>query len=469
MHHYRAPLALLPDGWARDVRLTVDDHGDITEVAGGSATTDRRDSGPVTEARLPGVVVPGIPNLHSHAFQRALAGRTERESQAGDSFWSWRERMYAFLGVLTPDDVAAVAEQLYVELLRHGYTSICEFHYLHLDPAGAAYADPAEMALQVLRAARQAGLGMTLLPVLYRTSDFGGAEPGEGQRRFVLDEDAYLGLVDATVAATAAHADTRAGLAFHSLRAVPPDALARVLEAWRARDLEGPVHIHVAEQQKEVEACLAWSDQRPVAWLLEHASVDATWCLVHATHLDDAEVDGLARSGAVAGLCPTTEANLGDGLFRLGDYLEVGGRWGVGSDSHVSVSPIEELRWLEYGQRLWTRARNVAAGSAERSTGRVLLEGAWQGGTQASGRKLGALAAGHRADWVVLDREHPALAGLDGDQLLDGWVFSGNDTPVSEVWVGGRQVVAEGRHPRQEEVAARYREVVEVLGRRAGR
>jgi formimidoylglutamate deiminase len=469
MPHYRAPLALLPDGWRRDVRLEVDEGGWLTAVTSasegapgpGEGGAPGRDAGVST---LPGVVVPGVPNLHSHAFQRALAGRAERASPSGDSFWSWRERMYQFLAVLEPGDVEAVAAQLYAELLRHGYTSVCEFHYLHLDSRGRPYDDPAEMSRRLLAAAESVGMGITLLPVLYQAGDFGGVPPTEGQRRFVLDEERYLALLDAVRGAVDPNgARSRAGLAFHSLRAVPPEALARVLEAADQGDSLQPVHIHVAEQRREVEACLAWSGQRPVAWLLDHAPVDARWCLVHATHLDDDEVRRLAASGAVAGLCPTTEANLGDGLFRLGDYLAAGGAFGVGSDSQVSVSPVEELRWLEYGQRLAWRRRNVAPGDADRSTARTLLDAAWTGGARVSGRAVGRLEAGARADWLVLDPDHPRLVCHEGDSLLDAWIFSGNDSPVTEVWVGGIRVVEGGRYRWADEVAARFRGSVRAL------
>ncbi len=462
MPHYRAPLALLPDGWQRDVLLEVDRGGWLTAVS--TAADAPKGEAPPPTTTLPGVVVPGLPNLHSHAFQRALAGRAERGSPSGDSFWGWRERMYAFLAVLEPDDVEAVAAQLYAELLTHGYTSVCEFHYLHLDARGRPYADAAEMSRHLLAAAESVGMGITLLPVLYMAGDFGGAPPTEGQRRFVLDADGYLALLDTVRGAVDADgARSRAGLAFHSLRAVPPEALARVLTTADQGDSGQPVHIHVAEQRREVEACLAWSGQRPVAWLLDHAPVDERWCLVHATHLDDDEVGRLAASDAVAGLCPTTEANLGDGLFRLGDYLAAGGRLGIGSDSQVSVSPVEELRWLEYGQRLSSGRRNVAAGEAERSTARVLLEAAWSGGARASGRAVGRLEVGARADWLVLDPEHPVLVGHEGDRLLDAWIFSGNDSPVTEVWVGGIRVVADGRYLWADEVGARFRGNVRSL------
>jgi formimidoylglutamate deiminase len=489
MPRYRAPLALLPDGWARDVLLEVDAEGSLAGVTRGGDADGGGDAGggggmAVSAAHgvaadahsLPGVVVPGVVNLHSHAFQRALAGRAERGSPSDETFWNWRERMYAFLRVVEPDDVEAIAAQLYAEMLRHGYTSVCEFQYLHLDPAGRPYADPAEMSRRLVAAAEAVGIGLTLLPVLYVSGDFGGAPPTEGQHRFVLSEDRYLRLLEAAREMVPERVG-RAGLAFHSLRAVPPEVLARVLDAAGEGERTGsageatilgggrgqPVHIHVAEQRREVAACLAWSGQRPVAWLLDHAPVDHRWCLVHATHLDDAEVVALAGSGAVAGLCPTTEANLGDGLFRLPEYLAAEGRLGIGSDSHVGVSPVEELRWLEYGQRLTLERRNVAPGSHDRSTARTLLDAAWSGGAQASGRAVGRLERGARADWLVLDPDHPALIGHEGDALLDAWIFSGNNSPVIETWVGGRRVVEGGRHVRADEFAARFRGNVQAL------
>lgn len=451
-----APTALLPDGWASDVRLEIDAGGVLTSVVPGAG-------GPGSGEVLDGVVLPGVPDLHSHAFQRALAGLAERGAPEGDGFWRWRERMYAFLKRLSPDALQAIATQLYVEMLEVGFTSVAEFHYLHLDPSGARYADPAELSRRVVAASRSAGIGLTHLPVLYRASDFGGAPPTAGQRRFVLDVDALLEVVASVRADLAGDPDRRSGLALHSLRAVPPEALAEALGGYRAADPDGPVHIHVAEQQREVEGCLAWSGARPVAWLLDHAPVDHRWCLVHATHMDPDETRRLAASGAVAGLCPTTEANLGDGLFPLPSYLAAGGVFGVGSDSHVSVSPVEELRWLEYGQRLALRRRNVAAGREDRSTGRALLDGALRGGERALARGAGALAPGRRADLLVLDAGHPVLWGRTGDDLLDAWIFSGDANVVRHVMVGGRWVVRQGRHPRRDEVAARYREAVAAL------
>jgi formimidoylglutamate deiminase len=448
------PRALVEGAWVRDARVATTAEGYISAVEVGAAAPDAE--------RVAGIAVPGVPNLHSHAFQRAMAGLTERGSPAGDSFWSWRERMYAFVQRLEPPDIEAIAAQLYVELLRHGYTSVAEFHYLRNAADGGAYQDPVEMARRVLAAADVAGMGVTLLPVLYRTSDFGGAPPTPAQRRFVVSVEDLVGDI-LVLAAAAEDENTRVGMALHSLRAVPATELAIAVDTIQGLDPHAPIHVHVAEQVREVDACVAWSGARPVEWLLANAPVDARWCLIHATHVDQHEVEALAGCGAVAGLCPTTEANLGDGVFPLVEYQAAGGRWGVGSDSHVSVSPVAELRTLEYTQRLTRLERNVAAGGQRRSTGRALLEAAWSGGSAACGRALGRLAPGARADIVVLDPNHAALAGREGDDVLDSWIFSGEDTPVAHVMVGGRWVVRDGRHVRQDAVAAAYRQVARGL------
>ncbi len=447
--------ALLEGGWARDVRVSVDTGGWITSVE-----TDTTPRGAVS---VPGVAVPGVPNVHSHAFQRALAGLTERGSGEGDTFWSWRERMYAFLERLDPPAVEAIARRLHVELLRHGFTSVVEFHYLRNDPSGRAYDDPVEMARRIVSAAEDTGIGLTVLPAVYRTSDFGGAAPLPGQRRFTASVEDLIGDI-AVLGAESSPATVRVGLALHSLRAVPPADLAVAVEAVRGMDPEIPIHVHVAEQLREVEACVAWSGARPVEWLLDHAPVDGRWCLIHATHVEPSEVEGIVRSDAVVGLCPTTEANLGDGLFPFEDFTASGGRWAVGTDSHVGRSPVGELRTLEYGQRLATRSRNVAAGPHPRSTGRALLAGAWAGGARAAGRRIGRLGAGYRADVVVLDPDHPSLVGRSEDELLDSWIFSGDESPVRDVLVGGRLVVRDGRHVRADEVDEAFRPVAAALG-----
>jgi formimidoylglutamate deiminase len=450
-----AESALLPDGWARDVRLTIDDAtGDLSGVEPGAV--------PAGAMLLDGPVVPGMPNLHSHAFQRAMAGLAEAAESDPGSFWSWRRIMYRFAEALTPDDLATIAAQLQIEMLKAGYTAVAEFHYLHNTPDGRPYEDPATLSQALLAAAARSGIGMTLLPVLYQAGGFGGLPPGEGQRRFVLPTDRFLSLVEGLVNSTAGDGQFRVGVAPHSLRAVPPEALIDLRQGLDAIDPTAPIHIHVAEQVREVEECVAWSGARPVAWLLDHQPVDRRWCLVHATHLAEGEMAGLARSGAVAGLCPTTEANLGDGLFPLEAFQAAGGRWGIGSDSHISVSPIEELRWLEYGRRLATLRRNVAALPGQ-STGAALWSRALAGGAQACGRRIGALEVGCRADLLVLDGTHPLAYGRAGDRLVDALVFAGNASLVRHVLVGGRWRVRDGAHAEEAAVAAAYRTVLDRL------
>lgn len=442
-HALLAAHALTPAGWARDVLLVWDDAGTLTGVtpqAAGLAGVQRA-----------GVVVPGMPNLHSHAFQRAFAGLTEYRGAGEDSFWSWRDRMYRFAAALTPDAMEDIATQLYIEMLRAGYTSVCEFHYLHHDRCGAAFAEPAEMALRLASAAARAGIGLTLLPVLYQASGFGGQPPLPAQRRFVHSVDGLLRIVERMRAQ-----GTCCGIAPHSLRAVAPDALQEALQGLHAIDRGAPVHIHVAEQQREVDDCVAWSGRRPVQWLFEHADVDARWCLVHATHVDASERQALAASGAVAGLAPSTEANLGDGVFPAADYLAAGGAWGIGSDSHATVDAAEELRLLEYSQRLALQRRNVLASDDQPDVAERLWSGAVAGGARAAGRPVAGLAPGQRADFVVLGSDG-VVDGLAAPQVLASHLFArGPETLVHEVWVGGRCRVSEGRHAEQEAARARF-------------
>lgn len=455
--HLFAESALLPEGWARDVRFTVDGEGWLTAVSVGAS-----DAG---AERLDGPVLPGMPNLHSHAFQRAMAGLAERAGPGDDSFWTWRQVMYGFVGRLSPEQVEAIAAQLYVEMLKSGYTAVAEFHYLHHDPEGRPYAQPAEMALRVAAAAASSGIGISLLPVLYGFGGFGGAAAGAGQRRFLNEPEALLRIIETVGRGHGCRpGQLRPGLALHSLRAVTAETLQAAVEGLRAVDPDAPIHIHIAEQTKEVEDCLAWCGQRPVAWLLEQAAPDPCWCLVHATHMTEAETAGLAESGAVAGLCPTTEANLGDGFFPAPAYGAARGVFGIGSDSHISVSPVEDLRWLEYGQRLLHRRRNLLSGGVDApSVGGWLWREALKGGAQACGRPIGRLAPGCRADLLVLDPEAPALLGRAGDLLLDSWIFSGNATAVRDVMVGGRWLVEDYRHHDEAAILARFRETVAAL------
>ena len=443
-----AAEALLPDGWASNVQLSWDADGKLTAVTPNAAPA-------AGTPRAAGPVLPGMTNLHSHAFQRGFAGLTEFRSAADDSFWSWRELMYRFALRLAPETLEAIATQLYIEMLRAGYTSVCEFHYVHHQANGTRYADPAEMSLRLLRAAQRAGIGITLLPVLYQSAGFGPKPPLAEQRRFLHETDAMLALLQRL--APACTGTARLGLAPHSLRAVPPDSLRAAVAGLHAMDPTAPVHIHIAEQQREVDECLAWCGTRPVDWLLDHAPVDKRWCLVHATHLDWDERRRLAHSGAVAGICPTTEANLGDGVFDAAPYLEQGGAWGIGSDSHASVSVSEELRLFEYGQRLALQKRNVLASSRHPQVADRLYLDAVAGGARAAGRAVGGLAVGQQADFVVLDGNHPTLAGLRGEQALAVHVFAnqGHET-LAEVRSAGRCRVQRGVHALQAEAGVAF-------------
>jgi formimidoylglutamate deiminase len=444
-----AEHALLPSGWARDVLLQWSADGLLTNVQAGA----RHGEG---MARAVGPVIPGLPNLHSHAFQRALVGLTEyRSAQSGeaDSFWSWRHLMYRFAGAMTPQRLEAIATWLYVEMLEAGYTSVCEFHYLHHQADGTPYADDATLARCLMRAAQRAGLGLTLLPVLYQSGGFGGQATHEGQRRFLRSTDNLLALVQ-TLQADALGSAARIGAAPHSLRAVTPPSLRDLLDGLAP---DTPIHIHIAEQTREVDDCLAWSGLRPVQWLLEHAPVGPRWCLVHATHMTADEYQRAARSGAVAGLCPSTEANLGDGLFDLPQWLSHGGAWGLGSDSHACVNAAEEMQWLEYGQRLSRRQRNVLATAGQPDVATAITLQATAGGAQAAGRPVAGLAPGQRADWVVLNPQHLALAGLNPPGMLAAHVFGSHRTSaLASTVVGGVEWVTAGCHPLHEQAAADF-------------
>ncbi len=438
-----APDALLPQGWARDVRITLD---------GGRIAAVETDATPGPgDQRLKGhALMPAMPNLHSHTFQRAMAGMTERRGRGDDSFWTWRALMYRFLDVLTPEDIEAIAAQVYLEMLEAGYASVAEFHYVHHQPGGGAYANIAELSHRIAAAASTTGIGLTHLPVLYSYGGAGEAPLAGGQLRFGNDLDSFLTLVEA--ARPALPADAQIGAAPHSLRATTPaqlTALAAVLP-------HGPLHIHAAEQVQEVAQIEAWLGARPVEFLLDSIGLGPRWCLIHATQMTEGETTRLARSAAVAGLCPITEANLGDGVFNGPTFLAAGGAFGIGSDSNVRISLSEELRTLEYSQRLNLKARNVLA-APESSVGRTIYAGALAGGAQALARDCGAIAPGALADLVAIDREHVTLAPLTTDQILDGWIFGADDRVVREVWSAGRHVVRQGRHVARDTVEAGYR------------
>ena len=437
--------ALLPEGWARNVVFTIDDSGVLVAV--------ERDAEIENVERAAGPVVPAMPNLHSHAFQRALAGRTGRASPAhDDSFWTWRQAMYAFLDRVDADALEAIAAQAYVEMAKAGYASVAEFHYVHHDAAGKPYDDPAELAWRIVAAARTAGLGLTLLPVFYAHAGFGGSAPTAGQKRFVHTTYTFTHLFDRLQQRAATHGYVL-GVAPHSLRAVTPEEMGHVV---RLAAPGAPVHIHAAEQTREVDDCFAWSRLRPVEWLLTQASVDARWCIVHATHMTEKEVAGLAASGAVAGLAPTTESDLGDGTFPGHAYLAAGGRFGVGSDSNTIIDPFAELRQLEWSQRMRARRRNVLVAAGDQTIGTMLWASAARGGAQALAQPVGALEVGRRADLVVLNPADPALAGQSADDVLDAAMFGPSRAPVRDVMAGGKWIVRDSRHVAEAEVFARY-------------
>jgi formimidoylglutamate deiminase len=441
--------ALLPAGWARNVRIEQS-AGVISRIEAGvePAPGDERAA----------VGLPGVPNAHSHAFQRGMAGLTEKRICATDSFWSWRQLMYQFVSRLAPEDLEALAAQAYVEMLEAGFTRVCEFHYVHHDANGREYANPAEMGERLAAAACQAGIGLTLLPVFYAHGGFGNAQASAHQSRFLSDVPSFAKLVDASRVAVKPLGDAIVGIAPHSLRAVSPAELQSILPLAGT----GPVHIHVAEQLREVEECQAALGARPVEWLLDRNAVDSRWCLVHATHVLPHEAMALAESGAVAGLCPITEANLGDGVFPAVDFQRSGGRYAVGSDSNVLISLSEELRLLEYGQRLRDGARKLLA-TQEKSTGRAMFDAVLAGGTQAAGLQGEAgLRVDAPADIVSL-KDDLAFVGRSGDQLLDTFVFASSRGLVDCVWRAGRKLVSGGVHLERGPIAARFRAALQRL------
>ena len=410
---------LLESGWASNVRL---------RIADGVVTAIERDATALPGDEQHKVIVPGTGNLHSHAFQRGMAGLAEIRGPVGDNFWSWRKVMYDFALAFTPEQLEAVAAQLYMEMLEAGFTRVGEFHYLHNDRDGAHYANIAELAERIAGAASATGISLTLLPVFYARSGFGGGAPSEGQRRFIHSVDSYGRLMEASTAIVDRLPGGRIGIAPHSLRAATPDDLKAILPLGTDR----PIHIHVAEQVKEVEDCLAWSGVRPVQWLLDNTSIDRNWTLIHATHMTEAETSGTAKRGATAGLCPITEANLGDGTFPAPLFLDTGGFYGVGSDSNILISLAQELRQLEYSQRLALRSRNVVAATGQ-STGHRLFDEAVKGGAR-SLHGGGHVAIGADADLVSLDVEGVPYLGTEA--LLDQWIF-GSGVAVVSVWVRG--------------------------------
>lgn len=442
--------ALTAQGWQDDVTVSVDGHGTITSVTTGSADG----------SMIKGIAIPAVPNIHSHAHQRFMLGLAEKAGPGADSFWTWREVMYGFALKLGPEDLEAVAAQLYMETVKSGFSVIGEFQYLHHQPDGTPYDEEAELSLRCVSAAEQAGIGITMLPTLYNFGGFGGQPSVAGQRRFVNDADRYLRIYETLRQVCSNHPLRRLGISPHSLRAVTVDLLKEVIDGI---DPTSPIHIHVAEQTKEVDDCLAWSGSRPVDLMLDSFGVSSRWTAIHATHMTEAETRRLAQSGCIGGLCPSTEANLGDGIFPAVQFLNDGGTIAIGSDSHISVSPAEDIRMLEYSQRLRDRTRNALAGGPGQSTGRTLFDAVCNGGAVSMTQPVGAIAVGKRCDIAVLDEDHPALIGRTRDDALDSWIFSGGNACVKDVIVNGTHVVRDRHHIREDEITRNFRSAVKRL------
>jgi formimidoylglutamate deiminase len=461
--HYRLAWGLLESGWHANVGIAVDDRGYIARIETGDAAGQF--AAAAGTEHVVGFVVPGMANAHSHAFQRGMAGNTEYRLSARDSFWTWRQAMYALANRITPPDLELIAAQLFVEMLKAGYTTVAEFHYLHRRPDGAAYAETNELWRAVASAADTAGIGLTFLPTLYQTSDFGSQPLKPEQSRFAMSTEEFLHAIETRVSEERklAAPRIRTGAAFHSLRAVPLETLREVVGGLQSIDADIPLHIHIAEQLKEVEACRANTGRRPIELLLETGLVDARWCLVHATHATHAEVEGIAAAGAAVCVSISTEANLGDGFFDAARFLKSKGRLCIGSDSQATVCPAEELRWMEYQARLRKRRRGVLAESSEPHVGTRLWREAACQGAAALGQRAGAIAEGARADWVVLDSEHASMAGARADTALDHFIFAGGSAAIRDVMVGGIWVVKDRRHAAEERLAGPFRKLMAGL------
>lgn len=452
MKTFFAPSLLTDKGWCSEHVISVDADGMITNIAkGGSDDCD---------INLKGSVIPGMINLHSHAFQRSLVGKTGLRGDNDDSFWSWRTAMYQQVSQLSPEAIEAVSSYCYMELLKGGYTTVAEFHYLHHQQGGVHYANPAETSLRILAAADTAGIGLTLLPVLYSWSGFGQQALTKRQQAFRHDVSSYMQLLSQLDQYCVDSVLCDWGVAPHSLRAVSEPQLLELTETLRQQNFEGPLHIHIAEQQQEVKDCMDYYGTSPVRWLLDNLPVNDRWCLIHATHVDAAELKMMRAASVVAGLCPTTEADLGDGVFPARDWQELGGAWGIGSDSNICVSVTEELRWLEYGQRLRDQQRNLLAAPGQ-VVGAELYKNALSGGLQALAKSPArGFAVGQRADMLILNHEHTLLMDKRNDQILDAWVFAGVQEMLSQVWVGGRCVVEGGEHINNTQIEKNWRQVL---------
>ncbi|REL28588.1 formimidoylglutamate deiminase [Thalassotalea euphylliae] len=445
-----AKQLLTVDGWRFNQLVTIE-AGIITDICETHGDMTENDADMVK-----GIVIPGMVNCHSHAFQRAFAGFSEQGSEGKDSFWTWRRIMYQFLEQLTVADAQLIAQQLYIEMLKQGYTRVAEFHYLHHDQQGQQHESPAAMAEAIFKAANTSGIGLTMLPVLYRFSGFGPQAANDGQKRFIHSVADFNCLVDDCFTLAEHYGNSNVGIAPHSLRAVDKPSLVEAVAHVRAKDANAPIHIHIAEQQKEVNDCIAHYGQRPVEWLLDNMTLDQHWCLIHATHIDEQERRGIVASGAIAGICPTTEANLGDGIFPTAEFVGEQGKWAIGSDSHISVNPVEELRWLEYAQRLTKQQRAILATDETPSVGQYLWQSAAQGGAQSTSSNTGAIAIGKQADLLVLDDAKLSVYASGQQYCLDSLVFASSSPAIADVMVNGKWVVTNGEHAAAQETHEKF-------------
>jgi formimidoylglutamate deiminase len=441
---YFIKKALLSQGWAKNVRLGVDDKGLIVSLQT-NVLAEQDDH------RL-GLVIPGLVNCHSHAFQRAMAGLTEYQVSPTDTFWSWRKTMYRFANLVSPEDLQDIASYLYLEMIKQGYTSVAEFHYVHHQPNGKPYSSVSQLSQSVINAANIAGINLTLLPVLYMNAGFGDQALLDDQKRFGNSVDSYLALHDEATRYCSHQSQHSLGMALHSLRAVPASSMTEVISHFKDRAHSCPIHIHIAEQTQEVEQSIKALGKRPVEWLLDKYDIDKQWCLIHATHMTPKETAQVAKSGATVVICPTTEANLGDGLFPLRQYLDDGGQIAIGSDGNTCTNPMEELRWLEYGQRLLSRTRNVASDDRERHTGTNLYRHCLEGGARSIGQKPGALTLGGRADLIVLDDNSADLANIAADSILDVLIFGTSQSLIKDVMVNGTWKITHYHHADEERI-----------------
>ena len=446
------PTMFSGSDWLDDVLINIDINGIIETIIPNTKSSN-------ADKIFNGTCLPGMPNLHSHAFQRAMAGLTEITGSGESNFWTWQKVMYEFLAKLSPENVEAIASQLYVEMLKGGFTSVAEFHYLHNDHNGNQFDNPSEMSDRIFAAANNAGIGLTHLPVLYAHGGFGALAPKEGQKRFLQTMSQFQFLFETLNNRFGNDGVRKVGLALHSLRAVSPEMIKDTV-ALMSKE---PIHIHIAEQTKEVDQCIDWSGKRPIEWLLENTNVNERWCLIHSTHITDAEINALAQSCAVVGLCPTTEANLGDGLFPLEKFMLRKGKFGIGSDSNTSVDAAEEIRLLEYGQRLSQKCRNIGAIADNDSTGETLFKASLAGGSQALGQPIGILKPGYRADFIVLNNQHPVLFGRRGSAIIDSWIFTGGRELISDVFVAGQHLIKNHCHINQENIERHYRKTIKSL------